>query len=180
VAATSSSGKDEILGSDDYKTLIVQALKAKKMSKEDFNRAVKANLPAGADDDTKKASARQTLEFLQSKKVTVGRDTRFEDSVPSSDKGYDDLKAKAAKGDKDAIAKLKTIDEHMKMSDRLAGEDKTFKEYVVEAVKAKKMSRDDFNRAIAVHCGPSADAEAKKAAGAKVLAFLRGKGVTVG
>jgi hypothetical protein len=183
VAAT-SSGKDEIMGSDDYKSLIVQALKAKKMSKDDFNKAVKSNLPANADDDTKKASARQTLEFLQSKKVVVGafvgRDLRFEDSTPSSDKGYDDLKAKAAKGDKDAIAKLKKIDDHMRMSDRLAGADKTFKEYVVEAVKAKKMSKDDFNKAIDIHCGASATKETKKSAGEKVLAFLKGKGVAVG
>ena len=70
VAAT-SSGKDEIMGGDDYKSLIVQALKTKKMSKDDFNKAVKSNLPSGADDDTKKASAKQTLEFLQSKKVVV-------------------------------------------------------------------------------------------------------------
>ena len=173
-AAATSSGKDEIMGSDDYKALIVQALKAKKMSKDDFNKAVKSNLPSGADDDTKKASAKQTLEFLQSKKVEVGFVDDRIDSPRGSDKEYEDLKAKASKGDKDAITKLKKIDEHMKMSDRLAGTDKTFKEYVVEAVKAKKMSRDDFNKAIDVHCGAKADKEAKKVAGAKVLEFLKG------
>ena len=159
VAAT-SSGKDEIMGGDDYKSLIVQALKTKKMSKDDFNKAVKSNLPSGADDDTKKASAKQTLEFLQSKKVVVA--------------------GAFVGGPRPKPANWRQEQQAEKAAALIEGSDKTFKEYVVEAVKSKKMSKDDFNKAIDVHCGAKADKEAKKAAGAKVLAFLQGKGVAVG
>jgi hypothetical protein len=201
VAAT-SSGKDEIMGSDDYKSLIVQALKAKKMSKDDFNKAVKANLPANADDDTKKASARQTLEFLQSKKVVVGgwHGSFDPDPITVEHEKQRDLVVKAGKAtraDLLRLAAIYTFDkgqlEHeadreakyltskgVKISGASIGADKTFKEYVVEAVKAKKISKDDFNKAIDVHCGAKADKEAKKVAAAKVLEFLKSKGVAVG
>ena len=159
VAAT-SSGKDEIMGGDDYKSLIVQALKTKKMSKDDFNKAVKSNLPATADDDTKKASAKQTLEFLQSKKVVVA--------------------GAFVGGPRPKPANWRQEQQAEKAAALIEGSDKTFKEYVVEAVKSKKMSKDDFNKAIDVHCGAKADKEAKKVAGAKVLEFLKGKGVAVG
>ena len=123
----------------EFHNLITAALKTKKMSKEDFNKAVKANLPASADEDTKKASAQQTLKFLQSKNVVVGNDF-----IGSSEN------------------------------------DKVFKEYIVAAIKAKKMSKDDFNKIIGVHCGPKASKESKKVAGEKTLKFLTDKGVKVG
>jgi hypothetical protein len=275
VAAT-SSGKDEIMGSDDYKSLIVQALKAKKMSKDDFNKAVKANLPANADDATKKASAKQTLEFLQSKKVAVGENLVGSYRIPGPNREYSDPRSdynrshpgayrawrnshlearrrleesvgadKTFIGDLDAKSTLQKLEDFRQktwkqpypivfdealvrddvsphqgqpddsvisrkaayssllksgkivlnsegrrvtrekghlvlVDDSSSGADKTFKEYVVEAVKAKKMSKDDFNKAIDVHCGAKADKEAKKVAAAKVLEFLKSKGVAVG
>ena len=60
------------------------------------------------------------------------------------------------------------------------GKDKDFKEYIVTAVKAKKMSKDDFNKAIDVHCGPNSSKESKVAAGEKVLKFLKSKSVAIG
>jgi hypothetical protein len=140
-APASTAGRAEICGSDDFKDLIAKALKTKKMSKDDFNKAVKSNLPSNADEDTKKASTQQTLKFLQSKNVTVGG--AF-------------------------------------VGGAFVGASKTFKEHVVEAVKAKKMSKDDFNKAIDVHVGPQASKETKKAAGEKTLKFLLDKGVKVG
>ena len=138
-APATTAGRAEICGSDDFKDLIAKALKTKKMSKDDFNKAVKSNLPSNADEDTKKASTQQTLKFLQSKNVTVGG------AFVGMNKGT-----------------------------------KSFKEHVVEAVKAKKMSKDDFNKAIDVHVGPQASKETKKAAGEKTLKFLLDKGVKVG
>ena len=134
--AAAGMGRAEICGSDEYVKLVTAALKTKKMSKDDFNKAVTSNLPSGSNEDAKKASGKQTLEFLQSKKVTVGGDS--------------------------------------------SGVSKDFKEYLVEAVKTKKMSKYDFNEAIDVHCGPKSSKEAKKAAGEKVLKFLTSKDVKVG
>jgi hypothetical protein len=59
------------------------------------------------------------------------------------------------------------------------GADKSFKDYVKDAVKSKKMSRADFNKAIEVHLGKGTTPEKKTASGEKVLAFLAKKGVKV-
>jgi hypothetical protein len=59
-------------GADAFQDLVANALKTKKMSKDDFNRATKTNLPPNADEDTKKASAIQLLKFLEGKGVKVG------------------------------------------------------------------------------------------------------------
>jgi len=64
-------------------------------------------------------------------------------------------------------------------SGAFVGADKTFKDYVVAAVKAKKMSRKDFNAAIAVHVKKDANDTQKQAAGKTLLAFLQKKGVKV-
>ena len=71
-AATTATAKAAGMGADNFQDLVAAALKSKKMSKDDFNKAVKANLPANADDDTKKASGLQLLDYLKSKNVTVG------------------------------------------------------------------------------------------------------------
>ena len=65
-------------------------------------------------------------------------------------------------------------------SGEFIGVDKSFKEHVVAAIKSKKMSKDDFNRAIDVHCGPKASKEDRKTAGEKTLKFLQDRGVKVG
>jgi hypothetical protein len=56
---------------------------------------------------------------------------------------------------------------------------KTFKEYVTEAIKSQKMSKDDFNKMIEVHLGPKTTKENKVASGEKILKFLASKGVKV-
>jgi hypothetical protein len=48
------------------------------------------------------------------------------------------------------------------------------------AVDMKKMSRDDFNRAVDLHCGPGADASKKKEFGSRMLDFLQKREVKVG
>lgn len=48
------------------------------------------------------------------------------------------------------------------------------------AMKAKKMSREDFNRAVLAHVGPDADDAKKKEFGAKMLRFLKERDVAVG
>jgi hypothetical protein len=59
------------------------------------------------------------------------------------------------------------------------GSDKSFKDYVKEAIRSKKMSRDDFNSALEAHLGKDAGKEKKVASGEKILKFLAGKGVKV-
>jgi hypothetical protein len=53
-----------------------------------------------------------------------------------------------------------------------AGADKSFKDYVAEALKSKKISKRDFNQAVTLHVGPSASTTTKKAVGEQVLRFL--------
>ena len=64
-------------------------------------------------------------------------------------------------------------------SDASVGADKTFKDYVVAAVKSKKMSKKDFNAAVAIHVKKGASDAQKEAAGKTLLAFLQKKGVKV-
>ena len=62
----------------------------------------------------------------------------------------------------------------------VAGEDDTFRKLVRAALKSKKMSRDDFNRAVAAHVEAGASSEVKAAAGEQVLKFMEKRGVKVG
>lgn len=312
-APATTAGRAEICGSDEFHELITKALKAKKMSKDDFNKAVKSNLPASADEDTKKASARQTLKFLRSKNVTMEGEFKtvnltsqeiahildlqdgfikkfnesystgnpfrnpltnldkawlykmaakekrtslddwaflldkyaepFLEQIDSSlqklrDKGIpivgeappvkshgeyaeidpkavlfknlrpdaqldvlmtkalnDDetfrivkaskrmrahIKKRSAENNSDAIRLSDMIKAGAIVNGEFIGADKTFKEHIVAAIKAKKMSKDDFNKAIDAHCGPKASKEAKKTAGEKTLKFLQDRGVKVG
>lgn len=61
-----------------------------------------------------------------------------------------------------------------------SGEDKTFRDLVRAALKSKKMSRDDFNRAVAAHVDAGASKEVQAAAGEQVLKFMEKHGVKVG
>ena len=58
-------------------------------------------------------------------------------------------------------------------------DNKSFKDYVAEAIKTKKMSKTDFNTAVSIHLGPKATNETKLASGEKILKFLAAKGVKV-
>jgi hypothetical protein len=58
-------------------------------------------------------------------------------------------------------------------------DEKAFRKYIVDAIKSKKMSRGDFNKAIDAHLGSKASKEAKIFAADKTLAFLSAKGVKI-
>lgn len=60
-----------------------------------------------------------------------------------------------------------------------SGSDKTFKDYVSEALNTKKMSRRDFNRAVMVHAGEGASQTKKEGIGKTMLEFLAKRGVKV-
>ena len=60
------------------------------------------------------------------------------------------------------------------------GKSDEFKQLIIAALKAKKMSRDDFNKAIAAHVKPDANQAEKTAAGEQMLKFLAIKKVKVG
>ena len=69
------------VGSEDFKDLIAEALRTKKMSKADFNKAVNASAGPDAPPFTKKALGEQTLQFLKSKNVTVGGTDAYTQAV---------------------------------------------------------------------------------------------------
>ena len=54
-----------------------------------------------------------------------------------------------------------------------------FKQLMIAALKTKKMSRDDFNKAAAAHAKPGASQAERTATGEKLLAFLASKGVKI-
>jgi hypothetical protein len=56
---------------------------------------------------------------------------------------------------------------------------KTFKDYVSEALAAKKMSKGDFNRAVEAQTGRDAAPQTKTAVGQKMLEFLTSKGIKI-
>ena len=288
----------EFIGSaDEFKNLIAEALKSKKMSKADFNKAVNASAGPDAEPFAKKALGEQTLKFLQGKNVTVGEtfvghqrhsriapytstqarmhgafvghgygqkpegmsnqtwlrlahDPEYRKAhhmqgafVGASDANLEQLMSKsltddqldhlmtravqddamiemlrilqkrhdlrkrvdqrasdghlaagkislaAALGDKarsgDPVAKKAFVDwcatqSHSKSQGDFVGNADEFKQLIVAAVKSKKMSKDDFNKAIKVHVKPDASDADKKTAGGKVLKFLVAKGVKVG
>lgn len=60
-----------------------------------------------------------------------------------------------------------------------SGAEKTLRDYVADALKTKKMSRSDFNRAVEVHAGPSAPKSKKETIGKTLLEFLTPRGVKI-
>jgi hypothetical protein len=59
------------------------------------------------------------------------------------------------------------------------GDDDAFRALVVTAIKSKKMSRDDFNRAVEAQTGKDASPEKKQAVGTKLLAFCAKRNIKV-
>jgi hypothetical protein len=57
--------------------------------------------------------------------------------------------------------------------------DKTFRDHVVAALKAKKISRADFNKAVDLQAGLKADTKKKLAVGQKILEFFAKKSIKV-
>ena len=64
-------------------------------------------------------------------------------------------------------------------SPTVSGNEPTFKDRVAAALQSKKMSRSDFNKAIAAHLGDGATPDKKLAVGKQVLDFLTARGVKV-
>jgi hypothetical protein len=141
----------EFVGSSDgYKDLIAAALRTKKMSKSDFNKAVEASAGPDAPPFAKKALGEQTLKFLQSKNVTIGGNF-----AGTSD---------------DSLGTF---------VGSFVGKSDEFKQLIIAALKTKSMSKDDFNKAVEAHVRPGASKEEKTAAGEKMLAFLASKKVKI-
>ena len=69
---TESTGADIELKPESRILLVSRAMKSKKMSRDDFNKAAMFNMPPDADEDTKKASGEHLLKFLTDRGVTVG------------------------------------------------------------------------------------------------------------
>ncbi|HVN30868.1 MAG TPA: hypothetical protein VMT45_02680, partial [Thermoanaerobaculaceae bacterium] len=92
--------------------------------------------------------------------------------------------AAATRDEKTALGAklLKFLAEHeVKLSDpsSAVGADKTFKDYVSEALGQKKMSKRDFGRAVDLQAGPGATPQTRQAVGKKVIEFLSKRGVEV-
>lgn len=123
--------------SDEFKQLIIAALKAKKMSKDDFNKAVAAHVKPGASPAERTAAGERMLKFLGSKNVAVSGWSLFK------------------------------------------SDDDKFHELMVNAIKTKKISRDDFNKSVILNVGPKATPEAKEQSAKQMLQILADKGVAV-
>ena len=124
--------------SDEFKQLIIAALKAKKMSKDDFNKAVAAHVKPGASPAERTAAGERMLKFLGSKNVAVSGWSLFK------------------------------------------SDDDKFHELMVNAIKTKKISRDDFNKSVILNVGPKATPEAKEQSAKQMLQILADKGVKIG
>ena len=124
--------------SDDFKQLIIAALKSKKMSKDDFNKAVAAHVKPGASQAEKTAAGEKMLHFLKSKDVAVSGWSLF------------------------------------------ASDDDKFHKLMADAIRTKKISRDDFNRSVILNVGPKATAEAKEQSAKQMLKLFADKGIAVG
>ena len=140
--ATSTEG-DEPEGphmTDPVRKIIASAVDSKKMSRQDFNRAV--NLYAGPQATAKEKAAvgAKMLGFLQKKKIALDTSS---------------------------------------VSGAFVGAEKTFKDFVSEALQQKKMSRRDFNKAVEKQVGSSSTPEKKVAVGQTMLKFLAARGVQV-
>jgi hypothetical protein len=60
------------------------------------------------------------------------------------------------------------------------GKSDDFKQLIIAALKSKRMSKDDFNKAVTAHVKPGASQAEKTAAGEKMLGFLKAKNVVIG
>jgi hypothetical protein len=257
--------ESESAGDDSFKDVVSKALRDKKMSKEDFNRAAGAHVDAKAPKEVRTAAAAQLLKFLEKNKVKVGGDSpRGETELEAkldptlkkvrsffSQQGYSSgiavtrdgtqsINLEEWKRDTDPHVRLSfeikhdhnqliierelraffsdttkntkqlnvktfklALNNHTKIalkdilnnlqtfkskgnseapktsSAGAASPGDEFKKLVVAALRAKKMSRDDFNKAVAVHVDGKASKETKEAAAAKMLEFLTKRKVKV-
>ena len=208
-AATATAGAF-VGSSDSYKDLIATALQSKKMSKSDFNKAVDASVGPDAAPFAKKALAEQTLKFLQSKNVTVGGDSagdfvgtfvgKSDDfkqliiaALKSKKMSKDDfnkavaahVKPGASQAEKTAAGEkmlgfLKTKNVAVSGWSLFKSDDDKFHELMVNAIKTKKISRDDFNKSVILNVGPKATPEAKEQSAKQMLQILADKGVKIG
>ena len=69
-----SAKEEDVSGSDDFKEIVASALRAKKISRRDLDRAVDANPASRANPTAKKALAEQVKRFLEERKVVVSGD----------------------------------------------------------------------------------------------------------
>ena len=123
--------------SDEFKQLIIAALKTKKMGKDDFNKAVAAHVKSDASPAEKTAAGEKMLQFLKTKNVVISGWMLFHSN------------------------------------------DSDFKKLMSDALKNKKMSRDDFNKAVVLNVGSKATQEGKEASAKQLLKLLADKGVAV-
>ena len=191
---TASAGSD-----DDFRTLVSSALKTKKISRRDLDRAVDANPVSRANPTARKALADQVRKFLEEHKVVVsgedGRDgvnqllqkavashvmSRADfnravklqcgpDSSPSKKKEFGARTLKFLAGRKVVVSG----------DESSPGDVKVFKVALTRALEEKKMSRDDFNKTVAANLGPAATKDEKTLAAARLLRFLEKRGVKV-
>jgi hypothetical protein len=141
-----------------------------------------ATAPAMASDDATKFVIADTFKQIVGKAVAKKRISRDDFNRAAQLRSLHTHETKEV-----AASKLLTlltdkgvrIDAAPSSSGAFVGADKTFKDYVVAAVKAKKMSKADFNAAIAVHVKKGASDAQKQSAGKTLLAFLQKKGVKV-
>jgi hypothetical protein len=125
-------------GADDFKVLVTKALRDKKVSQRDLDKAVDANPVSKTNPTARKALAEQVRKFLTDRKVVVSGD-----EAP-------------------------------------AGDVKVFRVLVTQALRDKKMSRDDFNKTVSANLPPTATRDERTLAAARVLRFLEKRGVRVG
>jgi hypothetical protein len=125
-------------GADDFRDLVARALKDKKVSRRDLDKAVDANPVSRTNPTARKALAEQVRKFLTDRKVVVSGD-----EAP-------------------------------------AGDVKVFRVLVTQALRDKKMSRDDFNKTVSANLPPTATRGERTLAAARVLHFLEKRGVRVG
>jgi hypothetical protein len=124
-------------GVDDPRSLFQKAVGEKKMSRDDFNRAVELHCGPGADAARKKEFGARMLDYLAAKKVVVSGE-----SAPT-------------------------------------GNVVVFKGLVAKSLEDKKMSRDDFNKAVAANLKSTSTKDEKTLAAAQLLRFLEKRGVKV-
>jgi hypothetical protein len=92
--------------------------------------------------------------------------------------------AEATRGEKTALgAKLLAFltNHGVKVADQssVVGSDKTFRDYVSEALSLKSISKRDLGRAVDLQAGPGATPQTRQAVAKKVVDFLAARGVEV-
>lgn len=160
-------------GSDDFREIVASALKERKISKRDLEKAVDANPISKTNATARTALANQVRKFLEERKVVVSGD---EDTAGDQVSYVRDGK-RYYHGRGPARSKTHGVagDESAP-----AGDVKVFRVLATKALQDKKMSRDEFNQAVAANLGKTATRDERTLAAAKLLQFLEKRGVRVG